>query len=149
MRQSGTTVLLSTHYMFEAESLCDRIAIMNEGRVSAEGTVDELRERFIPNELVRSRASRRTRPSCEALAARLKASRLALSVVYEPNGMLVSCPEPRKTIAAMYAFLKTTPESVTLLDVAGTVVQRRVLLATQKLPDAGSRVTFLDRVQKS
>lgn len=138
VRQSGTTVLLSTHYMFEAESLCDRIAIMNEGRVSAEGTVDELRERFIPNELVRLSCQPADPPILQALAARLKASRLALSVVYEPNGMLVSCPEPRKTIAAMYAFLKTTPESVTLLDVQEPSFNDVFFLATQKLPDAGS-----------
>jgi ABC-2 type transport system ATP-binding protein len=38
----GTTVLYTTHYMEEAERLCDRIAIMDEGRIVAAGTLAEL-----------------------------------------------------------------------------------------------------------
>lgn len=37
------TVLLTTHYMAEAEELCDRIAIVNEGKVAACGSLEELR----------------------------------------------------------------------------------------------------------
>ena len=40
----GTTIFLTTHYMEEAELLCDRVAIMNHGRIVAMGTVDELRD---------------------------------------------------------------------------------------------------------
>jgi len=36
--QSGTTVLLTTHYMDEADQLCDRVALMHAGRVVAEGS---------------------------------------------------------------------------------------------------------------
>jgi ABC-2 type transport system ATP-binding protein len=39
----GTTVVLTTHFMDEADALCDRIAIMNAGKVSALGSVDELK----------------------------------------------------------------------------------------------------------
>jgi ABC-2 type transport system ATP-binding protein len=42
LRTSGTTVLYTTHYMEEAEQLCDRIAIMDDGRIVAMGTLDEL-----------------------------------------------------------------------------------------------------------
>ncbi|MBI2444826.1 ABC transporter ATP-binding protein [Candidatus Micrarchaeota archaeon] len=139
VRASGTTILLSTHYMFEAESLCDRIAIMAQGRVAAEGTLDELRDRFVPNELVRLSCLPADPVILQALAARLRASRLAISVVYEPNGLLVSCPDPRKTIAAMYAFLKETPESVTLLDVQEPSFNDVFFLATQMTPEAGNR----------
>ena len=38
----GTTILLTTHYLEEAEQLCDRIAFINEGMVVATGTTDEL-----------------------------------------------------------------------------------------------------------
>jgi len=41
-RQEGGTVLLTTHYMDEAETLCDRVAIVDRGRVIAEGTPQEL-----------------------------------------------------------------------------------------------------------
>ncbi|WP_405912739.1 ABC transporter ATP-binding protein [Streptomyces sp. NBC_00963] len=42
LRDSGTTVLLTTHYLEEAEVLADRLAILHEGRIAAEGRVDEV-----------------------------------------------------------------------------------------------------------
>jgi ABC-2 type transport system ATP-binding protein len=41
-RQSGRTVLITTHYMDEAERLCDRVAIVDHGRIIALGTPQEL-----------------------------------------------------------------------------------------------------------
>lgn len=42
LKSSGTTLLYTTHYMEEAQKLCDRIAIMNEGKIVAIGTAREL-----------------------------------------------------------------------------------------------------------
>jgi ABC-2 type transport system ATP-binding protein len=42
---NGTTVLLTTHYMAEAEELCDRIAVIAGGRIRALGNADELKHR--------------------------------------------------------------------------------------------------------
>ncbi len=44
----GTTVLLTTQYLDEAEQLADRIAVLHEGRVIANGTLAELRRLFPP-----------------------------------------------------------------------------------------------------
>ena len=50
INQEGTTILLTTHYLEEAEQLCDRIAFIAEGQIVAEGTSPELAERFdVPN----------------------------------------------------------------------------------------------------
>jgi ABC-2 type transport system ATP-binding protein len=46
VRNQGTTVVLVTHFMDEAEELCDRIAVINEKRVVAIDTPDGLVERF-------------------------------------------------------------------------------------------------------
>ena len=43
--EQGTTVLLTTHYMFEADELCDRIAVITGGRIVATGTPPELKAR--------------------------------------------------------------------------------------------------------
>ncbi|QHW32739.1 ATP-binding cassette domain-containing protein [Paenibacillus rhizovicinus] len=43
---SGTTVLLTTQYLEEAEQLADRIAILHEGRIIANGTLSELKKMF-------------------------------------------------------------------------------------------------------
>lgn len=42
LRTEGTTVLLTTHYLEEAEELADRLAILHEGRIATEGRVDEV-----------------------------------------------------------------------------------------------------------
>lgn len=42
LKAGGTSLLITTHYMDEAEALCDRIVIMNEGRILVKGTLDDL-----------------------------------------------------------------------------------------------------------
>ncbi len=42
LNQSGTTIILTTHYLEEAEALCERIAIINQGNIVEEGTVKDL-----------------------------------------------------------------------------------------------------------
>src|SRR5215470_1909277 len=45
-RERGTTIILTTHYMREAEELCDRIAFIKSGRILAEGSADELKRQI-------------------------------------------------------------------------------------------------------
>jgi ABC-2 type transport system ATP-binding protein len=53
LKSGGKTVLLTTHYLEEAEVLCDRVAIMDHGRILEEGTVDELVTRRFKERAVR------------------------------------------------------------------------------------------------
>ncbi len=47
--RDGTTILLTTHYMDEADELCDRIAVMHAGRLAAIGTPAELKDHVGPD----------------------------------------------------------------------------------------------------
>jgi len=51
LRGQGKCVIFSTHIMREAEKLCDRLAIIHRGRILAEGTLDELRDRHEQRDL--------------------------------------------------------------------------------------------------
>lgn len=53
-REQNKTVIFSTHIMSEVERLCDEVAIIHDGRIVAQGTVEELRERtgLVPLESV-------------------------------------------------------------------------------------------------
>ena len=44
LRDAGATIIYTTHYMEEVEILCDRVIILDKGKIIAQGTVDELKE---------------------------------------------------------------------------------------------------------
>jgi ABC-2 type transport system ATP-binding protein len=46
INREGTSVLLTTHYLEEAERLCDHIAFINHGQIAAQGTAEELSSRY-------------------------------------------------------------------------------------------------------
>ena len=51
-RQAGITILLTTHFLDEAERLCDRIGILRQGQIIAEGSLAELRQRIPAQEVI-------------------------------------------------------------------------------------------------
>ena len=55
--EAGTTIIFSTHVIAHAERLCERVAIIAEGKVAFEGLVDEARDRLRPIVRLRTRAS--------------------------------------------------------------------------------------------
>jgi ABC-2 type transport system ATP-binding protein len=52
LAQAGKTILLTTHYMFEADALCDRIAVINRGEIVAHGTPAELKREVTEGAIV-------------------------------------------------------------------------------------------------
>jgi len=55
LKRQGVTLLLTTHYMDEAEQLCDRLVVMDKGKIVAEGSPRELIERYSTREVVELR----------------------------------------------------------------------------------------------
>jgi lipooligosaccharide transport system ATP-binding protein len=55
LKQQGVTLIITTHYMDEAEQLCDRLVIMDNGKIVAEGSPRALIEEHSPGEVVELR----------------------------------------------------------------------------------------------
>jgi lipooligosaccharide transport system ATP-binding protein len=55
LKQRGVTLILTTHYMDEAEQLCDRLVVMDHGKIAAQGTPRELIARYSTPEVLELR----------------------------------------------------------------------------------------------
>jgi ABC-2 type transport system ATP-binding protein len=101
-QRRGGTVLLTTHYMDEAERLCDRIAIIDYGRVIASGTPAELIERLGGHHRVEFDATGDGRAALD-----LWRSLPGVEAVHEEDGKVVlSVREPHATIPPLLAALQ-------------------------------------------
>lgn len=55
LKQEGATLIITTHYMDEAEQLCDRLVVMDQGKIVAEGSPRQLISEYAPREVVELR----------------------------------------------------------------------------------------------
>jgi ABC-2 type transport system ATP-binding protein len=95
LKAQGRTVLLTTHYMEEAEQLCDRVFIFDHGKIIAEGSPRELVERH------GGQASIRLHTEPELPAEVLSASPGVLSVAREGEGWFLGVQDPQRTVPAV------------------------------------------------
>jgi lipooligosaccharide transport system ATP-binding protein len=76
LKQDGVTLVITTHYMDEAEQLCDRLVVMDKGRFAAEGSPRQLIDEYSTREVVELRfapgAHEEVAPSLVDLAERLE-----------------------------------------------------------------------------
>jgi ABC-2 type transport system ATP-binding protein len=101
-QRAGGTVLLTTHYMDEAERLCDRLAIVDHGQIIAEGSPPDLIERLGGHHVVEFAVGAGTTGNSDG--AILETWRVLPSVesVREDDGMVaLSVREPHLTIPAL------------------------------------------------
>jgi lipooligosaccharide transport system ATP-binding protein len=63
LKQRGVTLVLTTHYMDEAEQLCDRLVVMDKAKIAAEGSPRELIDRYSTREVLELRFPIDERPS--------------------------------------------------------------------------------------
>jgi ABC-2 type transport system ATP-binding protein len=102
LRDRGTTILLTTHAMDEAEQLCDRVAIIASGRIAALGSPTDLTRHAAGDEIWFAAAPG---VDCAALARELS---LPAPLVFEdrPGEYLVRAPATPGRIAALACFLR-------------------------------------------
>ncbi|MGH3442814.1 MAG: ABC transporter ATP-binding protein [Nitriliruptorales bacterium] len=94
LKQEGATLLLTTHYMDEAEQLCDRLVVMNEGRIIAEGSPLELIRRHATREVVELRFAVGHQPPESRFEAIAKRAEML------PDRVLLYTEDAEGTIAA-------------------------------------------------
>jgi lipooligosaccharide transport system ATP-binding protein len=83
LKREGVTQIITTHYMDEAEQLCDRLVVMDGGLIVAEGSPAELIERYSTREVLELRVPPGDAPAAEVLAP------LAERVEQLPDRLLV------------------------------------------------------------
>jgi ABC-2 type transport system ATP-binding protein len=97
-QETGGTVLLTTHYMDEAERLCDRLAIVDRGQIIAEGTPAELIDRLGGHHVVEFSVSGNGAGQVDGRWRDLP----SVEAVREEEGMFaLNVREPHKTIPAL------------------------------------------------
>ncbi|MEV5988235.1 ATP-binding cassette domain-containing protein [Streptomyces sp. NPDC052051] len=96
LRERGHTVFLTSHYLDEVDSLCDRLAIIDQGRVVARGTPDELKRTLSPD-VLRLRLGEGAAGSAESLLKRLPSVR---SVRSEGPELRVYADDGERTLPA-------------------------------------------------
>ena len=93
LKEGNRTVLLTTHYLEEAQMLADRVAIMNHGRIISSGTMDEILEREGSGERLEVKAS-------ESLANFLK-TETRLKVEYRDGIVSVLLEKPHDALITL------------------------------------------------
>ncbi|MGH9092561.1 MAG: ABC transporter ATP-binding protein [Acidimicrobiales bacterium] len=97
LKQDGVTLVITTHYMDEAEQLCDRLVVMDRGRFAAEGSPRELIERYATREVVEVRLGSGEH---EAAEARLRDAAERTEVL--PDRLLLYTADGDATLAEVH-----------------------------------------------
>ena len=107
LKQRGVTLCLTTHYMDEAEQLCDRLVVMDKARIVAEGSPRQLIERYVTREVLELRFHRSDgepdngEPDDDArLDSQLEG--LAERIEHLPDRLLVYTADGEATAAAAF-----------------------------------------------
>jgi ABC-2 type transport system ATP-binding protein len=103
-RAQGRTIMLTTHYMDEAERLCDRVAVVDQGRVIALGTPAELVARIGGEHLIEFALN----DSLNVEESALKSLPAVVSVRRQDDAYTLAVTAPHVTIPALLEHLRQT-----------------------------------------
>ncbi len=106
LKQQGVTLIITTHYMDEAEQLCDRLVVMDKAKIVAEGSPKELIERYSTREVVELRF-----PIGERDTALERLDGIADRTEVLPDRVLLYTDDAEPTLSEVHG-LGLRPESV-------------------------------------
>jgi ABC-2 type transport system ATP-binding protein len=96
-RQEGRTIFMCTHNLAEAQKLCDRVAVLEHGRMVALGTPQELAEKVLHRHRLEIEVSADT----EELAIQIMQDQYSLTDIQKTNGILSAAGARREDIPAL------------------------------------------------
>ena len=102
LRDNGATIVYTTHYMEEVEILCDRVVIIDKGKVIAEGTTESIKELAKIEEKVTVEVNNLDKSYVE----KIKQLKNVDEVNYEDGLLLVTYKEGKNNLVDMVEFLK-------------------------------------------
>ena len=102
LKQKGVTLCLTTHYMDEAEQLCDRLVVMDQARIVAEGSPRQLIDRYVTREVLELRFRRAEDELDDSAHIEGKLDGLADRVEQLPDRVLVYTADGEAAAAAAY-----------------------------------------------
>ncbi|MBQ9658822.1 MAG: ABC transporter ATP-binding protein [Clostridia bacterium] len=102
LRENGATIVYTTHYMEEVEILCDRVIILDKGKVLAAGTTDELKELAKIEEKVTVEVNNLNSSYIE----KIKQLENVDEVTYNGNILLVTYKKGKNNLVEMIDYLK-------------------------------------------
>jgi ABC-2 type transport system ATP-binding protein len=118
----GKTILLTTHYMAEAEELCHRIAIINKGRIVALDSPDALKRRISGDSVIE--ASIQTGQAhilMDRLSTLDRKTVLELKNTTEPEKLCIRTPEPARVLELLSPYLN--PQYIQELEVRNQTLE--------------------------
>jgi lipooligosaccharide transport system ATP-binding protein len=98
LKQRGATLIITTHYMDEAEQLCDRLVVMDKAKIVAEGSPRELIERYSTREVLELRFPDGVQPGLDGRLAGLSDR-----VEELPDRVLLYTPDGEGALEAIHA----------------------------------------------
>jgi lipooligosaccharide transport system ATP-binding protein len=111
LKQRGVTLILTTHYMDEAEQLCDRLVVMDKGKIAAAGSPQELIRRYSTREVVELRFREENRPEEVATELTSQMDGLVRRLESLPDRLLLYTDDGDATASHVHE-LGLEPESV-------------------------------------
>ena len=112
LKKERKTILLTTHYIEEAEKLCDRVAIVDQGRVIAQGTPRELKQRSAGTTRIELRLAR---PESDAALKQLE----GVADCHASDGVyVVHSTRVPQTIVSLVHYLEAHGNELSSLDIA-------------------------------
>jgi lipooligosaccharide transport system ATP-binding protein len=98
LKQRGATLIITTHYMDEAEQLCDRLVVMDQAKIVAEGSPRELIAEYSTREVLEIRVSDAVRATLDG-----RLDEIAERIELLPDRLLLYVPDGERALEAIHA----------------------------------------------